>query len=220
MPANAELFKRILCSIDSSECSNAALQYAMSMAQENDAELFVLYVVPNDRVSQPGQSPDDGIRLFVMGEVAETRTLGRVMRNGMWGLSLLMLVSVGITGQSTTSEGVPASIPAGATALQGLPTVRVDTTVDETKRHTLTAKEANEHGLSITVTGGRYFWTSRRNEELTVRTGGEFTYLTTANPGQYVRLRRIDDRLTYVEHLDMDSRSVTYYGELRIVLGR
>lgn len=142
------------------------------------------------------------------------------MRDVMWGLAFLMLVSVGITGQSSTSESVPAPIPAGATALQGLPTVRVDTTADETKRHALTPKERIEHGLSITVTGGRYFWTSRHNEELTLRPSGEFTYLTTANPGRYVRLRRINDRLTYVEHLDMGSRSVTYFGELRIVLGK
>ncbi len=141
------------------------------------------------------------------------------MRDVMCGLAFLMLVSAGGAAQST-SEGVPASIPAGATALQGLPTVRVDTTVDKTKRHALTAKEANEHGLRITLTGGRYFWTSRQNEELTLQPSGEFTYLTTASPGQYVRLRRVNDRLTYVEHLDMGSQSVTYYGELRILLGK
>jgi nucleotide-binding universal stress UspA family protein len=61
VPAGPELFKRILCPIDFSECSIAALQYAMSMAQENDAELVVLYVVPNDLVPLPGQSADDGL---------------------------------------------------------------------------------------------------------------------------------------------------------------
>lgn len=59
VPARPELFKRILCAIDFSECSIAALQYAMSMAQENDAELVLLYVVPNDLVPLPGQSADD-----------------------------------------------------------------------------------------------------------------------------------------------------------------
>jgi nucleotide-binding universal stress UspA family protein len=60
-PADAGLFKRILCPIDFSECSMAALQYAMSMAQENDAELVVFYVVPNDLVPLPGQSPSDNV---------------------------------------------------------------------------------------------------------------------------------------------------------------
>lgn len=31
------------------------------MAQENDAELVVLYVIPNDLVPLPGQTPDDGL---------------------------------------------------------------------------------------------------------------------------------------------------------------
>jgi hypothetical protein len=141
------------------------------------------------------------------------------MRNQMRALALMWLLSAGLAAQSTSAVP-PASIPAGTTALQGVPTVRVDTTIDETTRRALTPKEANEQGLSITVNRGRYFWTSRQNEELTIRSSGEFTYLTTANPGQYVRLRRINDRLTYVEHLDIGSRSVTYFGELRIVLGK
>ena len=139
------------------------------------------------------------------------------MRTAMFGLALLML-SVGVAGQS--GSGAPASIPDGATALEGSPTVRVETTVDETKRHALTIKEANQHGLSISVIDGRYFWTSHHNEELTARPSGEFLYLTTASPGQYVRLRRINDRLTYVEHVDIGAGSVTYFGELRIVLGK
>jgi nucleotide-binding universal stress UspA family protein len=61
VPASPGLFTRILCPIDFSECSKAALQYAMSMAQENDAELVVLYVVANDLAPLPGQSPDDGV---------------------------------------------------------------------------------------------------------------------------------------------------------------
>jgi nucleotide-binding universal stress UspA family protein len=61
VPATPELFKRILCPIDFSECSMAALRYAMSMAQENDAELLILYVVPNDFTPLPGQSPNDGV---------------------------------------------------------------------------------------------------------------------------------------------------------------
>jgi hypothetical protein len=33
-----------------------------------------------------------------------------------------------------------------------------------------------------------------------------------------VKIRRLTDRLLYVEHLDMPFLSVTYWGELRIVL--
>ena len=140
-----------------------------------------------------------------------------VLAPAMCGLALLTL-SARVGGQSQPVE--PPPIPSGATTLEGSPTVRVDTTVDGTKRRALTAKEANLNGLSIRVLNGRYFWTSRQDEELTLTTSGEFTYLTTAKPGRYVRLRRINDRFTYVEHVDMDSGSVTYFGELRIVLGK
>lgn len=133
------------------------------------------------------------------------------------GLSLL-LYAAGAAAQSRPAEGVV--LPAGATGLQGLPTVRVDTTADATKRSALTPAEASKQGLRIKVDGSRYYWASRDNEELTLRSSGEFVYLTTTNPGQYVRLRRINDRFAYVEHLDMGFESVTYFGELRIVLGK
>jgi nucleotide-binding universal stress UspA family protein len=59
VPARPELFKRILCPIDFSESSMAALHYALSLAQENDAELVVVYVVINDLTPLPGQPPHD-----------------------------------------------------------------------------------------------------------------------------------------------------------------
>jgi hypothetical protein len=60
--------------------------------------------------------------------------------------------------------------------LQGSPTVRVETTVDDTKRYALTAKEANEQGLRISVNDGHYVWTSRQSEVLTVRSAEGFVY--------------------------------------------
>jgi hypothetical protein len=44
--------------------------------------------------------------------------------------------------------------------------------------------------------------------------------LTSAEPGRYVRFKRINDRIAYVEHVDTAFGSVTYWGELRIVLDR
>lgn len=55
------VFARILCPIDFSPCSMAALRYATSMAQENDAELTVLYVVPNDFLPLPGQPAEEAL---------------------------------------------------------------------------------------------------------------------------------------------------------------
>ena len=63
-----------------------------------------------------------------------------------------------------------------------------------------------------------YYWASQGNRPLTLSTAGDMTYFSSAEPGRYVRLRRINDTLTYVEHLDMGSRSVTYWDELRVGL--
>ena len=49
---------------------------------------------------------------------------------------------------------------------------------------------------------------------------GEFTYLSSNEPSRYVRVRRLNDRLTYIEHVDTALGSVTYWGELRIVIGK
>lgn len=54
VPAPPVLFKRILCATDFSDCSDQALAYAMSLAQEADAYLTVLHVLE----LPPELSPD------------------------------------------------------------------------------------------------------------------------------------------------------------------
>jgi nucleotide-binding universal stress UspA family protein len=54
VPAPPVLFKRILCATDFSDCSTNALNYAMSLAQEADAQLTVLNVI-----DLPPESPPD-----------------------------------------------------------------------------------------------------------------------------------------------------------------
>jgi nucleotide-binding universal stress UspA family protein len=58
VPTPAQMFKRILCPIDFSDCSLAALRYATSLAQEIDGRLAVVYVVANDITPLPGQPAD------------------------------------------------------------------------------------------------------------------------------------------------------------------
>jgi nucleotide-binding universal stress UspA family protein len=45
VPAPPVLFKRIVCGVDFSDCSMHALNYAMSLAQEADANLTVVHVI-------------------------------------------------------------------------------------------------------------------------------------------------------------------------------
>jgi hypothetical protein len=129
---------------------------------------------------------------------------------GVFGLAAIFGLAGAVAGQ----------VPANATALEGVPTVRIDTTQETATRRELARAEAATSLLKIQIIDGRYYWASHGNRPLTVSTSGDFTYLASTEPGRYVRFRRLNDRLTYVEHVDMPSGSVTYWGELRIVLGK
>jgi hypothetical protein len=109
-------------------------------------------------------------------------------------------------------------IPAGATALEGVPTVRIDAAETGATRRVLDAAEAASQRLKVKVLDGKLYWASRGNRLLQLDTSGEFTYLA-SEPGQYIRLRAINDRIEYVEHVDQAAKSVTWWGELRIIIG-
>lgn len=113
-----------------------------------------------------------------------------------------------------------AGIPANATALEGLPAVRVETTSEKATRRQLDGSEAAGHRLRVRIDKNGFYWSSRDNRRLSVTAAGAFTYLSSSEPGNYVRIQRLKDRFTYVEHVDTDLGSVTYWGELRIVLGK
>jgi hypothetical protein len=132
------------------------------------------------------------------------------------GLAALFLCSV-FGGLATV---VAAQMPAGAVSLEGLPASRVETTPDGTTRQQLAGAEVLRHQLRIRIDDGRYYWASRRDQALTLAVAGEFTYLMSNEPGHYVRIRRLTDRVTYVEHLETPLGSVTYWGEMKVVLGR
>lgn len=130
----------------------------------------------------------------------------------------LVMTSAAVRGQVPDDQS-PA-IPQGASKLEGLPAVRLDATKDDAKRRPLNRAEATKEKLTISIVNGQYYWTSRENRPLTLRSSGEFTCLSSADPGLYVRFRKVNDRIAYVEHVDSALGSVTYWGELRIVLGR
>ena len=134
-------------------------------------------------------------------------------------LATLVVVTCSVLAQ-TPERRNDAVFPENATALEGLPQVRIDTTRDDVSRRELDAAESAKSRLTIKVVDGRLYWADRPGSPLTVATSGGFTYLSSAEPGRYVRLQRVNDRLTYAEHVDFGNRSVTYWGELRIVLGK
>jgi hypothetical protein len=132
-------------------------------------------------------------------------------------IAALALLTMAPFSRAQTISGTP--VPDNATALHGLPTARLDATSEGVKRQKLDLDQAANQALQIKIVDGRYYWTSRENLPLTLTTSGGFIYLTSTEPGKYVRFRRINDRLLYVEHVDKEFESVTYWGELRIVVG-
>ena len=104
------------------------------------------------------------------------------------------------------------------TSLEGIPAVRVDSAEGTTTRRVLDTAEASKARLTVSVVDGQFFWTTRDNRLLHLNSSGEFTYLS-SEPGQYIRFTRLNDRISYVEHVELTSVSVTWFGELRIVVG-
>ena len=119
--------------------------------------------------------------------------------------------------QQTQTTGEKTVIPPNASALEGVPAVRLDAKKDGALRRALDGDEAAKQALKVRVVDGKYFWATRENVPLTLTTAGEFTYLT-AEPGQYIRLRKVNNKIEYVEHVDKEWESVTWWGEMRVVL--
>lgn len=126
------------------------------------------------------------------------------------------LVTAVARGEAKSQGAV--QIPKNAPALEGLPQIMIETTQDGATRHELNAVEAPQSRLVIKIVDGNLYWAGREGGPLHVTRSGDFTYLSWTEPGQYVRFPRLGDRLIYAEHVDMPLGSVTYWGELRIVL--
>jgi hypothetical protein len=132
--------------------------------------------------------------------------------------ALCLVMAGAVVGQAAAQSRV--GVPKNAIALEGTPLVRIDANEDQVTRRQLTEAEIARSRLTINVDHDKYVWTSRGNLPLTVSSAGAFTYLSSSEPGKYVRFGWANGRITYVEHVDMAHGSVTYWGELRIVLGK
>lgn len=136
-------------------------------------------------------------------------------------LIALVLTASGLLASAVLAQGgaqpSTAQIPVNAIALEGIPTVRVDSAAGDTTRRVLSQNEATKSRLVVNIVDGKYYWTSRDNRPLRLDASGPFTYLS-SEPGQYIRFTRINDKVAYVEHVDMPLGSVTWWGELEIIL--
>ncbi len=140
-----------------------------------------------------------------------------VVMVGALGLGLLLSHASAQTPQA--KQPAALEIPKTATTLEGIPSVRVDLSADASTRRVLGKDEAAKNKLNVKVKNGQFFWASREGEPLALNKAGDYTFLS-STPGNYITLRRVNDRITYVEHLDNKGKYITYFGELRIVVGK
>jgi len=145
------------------------------------------------------------------------------MRMTTWTVGVAIVaacVAITVSAAGQSAAGQQLAIPDNASALEGVPTVKVEATRERVTRLELGATETAKHRLRIDIKNGRYYWAAAGNAPLTAAEAGGFTYLSSAEPGKYIRLRQLNDRISYVEHVDMETGSVTYWGEMRIVVGK
>jgi hypothetical protein len=140
------------------------------------------------------------------------------------GVAAAVLVALALAANAAFSQAASpqgaVNIPVNAIALEGIPQIRIDLTQHGATRHELDPSQAAKERLSIKIVNGRLYRAGTDTHPLVVTSSPEFTYLSSTDPGRYVRLRRLDDRITYVEHVDMPFGSVTYWGEVRIEYAR
>ena len=129
-------------------------------------------------------------------------------------------LTAGIVLSQTPAPHNAVDLPPNATALEGVPEVRIDITTEGAMRRELGAAEAARDRLMIRVVDGHLYWMAGEERPLIVTSSRDFVYLSSTEPGRHVRVRRLNDTLKYIEHTDMPFGSVTFWGELRIVLDK
>ena len=115
-----------------------------------------------------------------------------------WIIAIAWLAPGATRGEAQSQTATP--IPVNATALEGLPQVRIETTQDGATRRELTGPEAAQSRLVIKIVDGDFYWTGREGRPLSVTTSGDFTYLSSREPGRYVRFRQLNDLTSKIEH--------------------
>lgn len=128
------------------------------------------------------------------------------------------VLAASVTLAQAPGRSTDVTVPVNAQALEGLPQVRIDVTKEKVVRRELAPAEAAKSRITIRILDGRFYWGDRTGVPLTMTKSGSFTYLSSTEPGRYIRIQEINKTLNYIEHVDMAFGSVTYWGELRVIV--
>ncbi len=139
--------------------------------------------------------------------------------HAMAAVAMVVLLLPAATPAQSPPRQSEAPIPPTATALAGVPRVKIENSEEGTTRTLLDPAQAAANRLAVRVSQNRLYWSSRDDRSLSLTSSNGAFYLSPTDPGSYIRFWRVNDRLTYMEHIDLGPRSVTYWGELKVVLG-
>lgn len=100
------------------------------------------------------------------------------------------------------------------------PTVKVESTGDETKRYTLSPQEMAKYPLLITEEDGNFFWASRDNRPMIHTQSGMFHYYIAVDGAGYVKVwdatvfakKGEPPVFPYLENLSIMLNTITYWG--------
>ena len=108
--------------------------------------------------------------------------------------------------------------------LEGLPTSRVSTGPGDANREVLGPEEREKARVRIVAGGGKLFWVTREDRELTYHTGGLAHYFIDPRGGGYVKVMDYRDMgelaephervAQFAEHVGLAMGLLSYFGEL------
>jgi len=119
---------------------------------------------------------------------------------------------------------VPRSFAQSETVFSGLPSIKISEGGTGRVIEDLPRDKALNLGCVISKIGGKYYWASRENKEMTRIQSGAFETFIAVNGSGYVRviqpkmksfaslMAETEDKFDYVEHMLIGLKSVTYYG--------
>lgn len=111
------------------------------------------------------------------------------------------------------------------TVFNGVPAIKISEGGLERLPEALPTEKATNLRCVISEIGGKYYWATRENKELTRRSAGAFITYSAVDGSGYIRVidpaykaavalaSPTESRFDYVEHLLLGLRSVTYYGK-------
>lgn len=96
--------------------------------------------------------------------------------------------------------------------IKGTPIIQNKSSAEESVNFQLSEPQQAESRLIITRKGQNYYWTSRKDRELTKHESGIYTIFLETKGAGYVKAMKSADKVLYMEHMGLGLETITYWG--------